>query len=119
MLDELKADIDAALTGALRTGTLRRVLPGEPDGAGGTLPGSTVTYPFEGVVGSYGIIAAGIGGIPRTDAKVEILASSLSTEPLRLDTLTIESKWWQITETSRDPAGAWWELQCQSVSAPA
>ncbi len=65
------------------------------------------------------IIAAGIGGIPRTDAKVEILASSLSTEPLRLDTLTIKSKWWQITEISRDPAGAWWELQCQSVSAPA
>lgn len=118
MLDELKADIDAAFTGTLRAGTLRRVLPGLPDGAGGTLPGETVNYSFEGVVGSYGVIAAGIAGIPRTDGKIEILASSLTIEPTRLDKLTIEDKWWQITEVSRDPAGAWWELQCQSVSAP-
>ncbi|WP_431014499.1 hypothetical protein [Bradyrhizobium pachyrhizi] len=119
MLDELRADVDAAFTGELRTGTLLRVLPGMPDGAGGTLPGETVSYPFEGVKSNWGIVQAGVGGVPHGDARIEVLASSLATEPVRLDTINIEGGYWLVREISRDPSGTWFELQCESVSAPA
>jgi hypothetical protein len=118
MLDELRADIDATFTGQLRAGTLYRGTPGEPDGAGGTLPGTTVTYDFEGIKSNWGIVQAGIGGVPHADARIEILASTLATEPVRLDTINIESSWWLIREIARDPAGAWFELQCESTAAP-
>lgn len=118
ILDDLAADISAALSGVLRTGTLRHELPGEPDGAGGTSPGETVTYAFEGVQSNFGLIASGVADIPRGAAKIEILASSLEVDPERGDTINIDGGWWLVSEVSRDPAKAWWTLECQSTAAP-
>jgi hypothetical protein len=102
----------------LHTGTLRRVLPGEDDGAGGTLPGEVVTYPFQGIQGGYGVVTAGLGGIPRDAGRIEILASSLDAQPQRLDLINIESGWWLVREVAVDPARSWWDLQCEATAAP-
>lgn len=115
MLDELKADIDAAFTGQLRAGTLHHALPSVPDGAGGTIGGGTEDYDFEGIRGSFGTIAHGIGGVPRSNEQIEILASSCAVVPARLDTLTIESMTFQILDVQRDPAAAWYVCNCQSM----
>jgi hypothetical protein len=115
MLSELKADIDAAFTGQLRAGVLHHALPSVPDGAGGTIGGGTEDHAFEGVRGSFGTIAHGIGGVPRENSKIEILASSCAVVPARLDTLTIEGITLQIVDVQRDPAAAWYECNCQSM----
>lgn len=115
MLSELKADIDAAFTGQLRAGTLHHALPSVPDGAGGTIGGGTEDYAFEGIRGSFGTIAHGIGGVPRSNEQIEILASSCAVVPARLDTLTIESMTFQILDVQRDPAAAWYVCNCQSM----
>jgi hypothetical protein len=118
ILDDLAADVSAALSGVLRVGSLRRVLPGEDDGYGNQLPGEVVTYPFEGVKGNFGIITAGLGGLPRSAGKIEILASSLAVDPERADKLTIDGEWWLVREVSRDPARAWWTLECELTQPP-
>jgi len=115
MLSELKADIDAAFTGQLLAGVLHHALPSVPDGAGGTIGGGTEDHDFEGIRGSFGTIAHGIGGVPRTNEQIEILASSLTVVPARLDTLTIEGLTFQVVDVQRDPAAAWYQLNCQSM----
>lgn len=119
MLDQLKADVTAALTGTLRSGTLRREVDGGQDEYGNPLPGAVTNYPFEGIRGSYDAVYAGQSGIPREASKIEILAASITVEPVRLDVLTIEGAWWQITEIELDPAGSWFVCQCAETSAPA
>lgn len=119
MLDDLAADVTAALTGTLRTGTLRRETPGGEDEYGNPAPGVVTNYPFEGVRGSYDAEYAGLSGIPRQSARIEILAASITVEPERLDVLTIEGAWWKVTEIEVDPAGSWFVCECAETSAPA
>jgi hypothetical protein len=60
---------------------------------------------------------AGLSGIPRTDAKIELLAGTLAVEPKRMDKLNIEGGWWLIREIEVDPATAMWLCQCFETSA--
>lgn len=118
LLDDLKADITAAFTGELRTGTLYRLSEGV-DEYGNPVPGAwALVGTFEGVRGSFDSILAGLSGIPRTDAKIEILASSAASVPLRQDKLQIEGAWWTITQIEIDPAGSWYTCQCAVTVAP-
>ncbi|RVJ82620.1 hypothetical protein [Sinorhizobium medicae] len=119
MLDDLRADVTAALTGTLRSGTLRREVDGGQDEYGNPLPGVVTNYPFEGIRGSYDAQYAGMSGIPREAAKIEILAASITVEPARLDVLTIEGAWWLIVNIEVDPAGSWFVCQCQATVSPA
>jgi hypothetical protein len=117
LLDDLKADVTAALAGTLRSATYWR--QGEPidDGYGNVIPGSWTSYPCEGVRGSYDDITAGLSGIPRSNSKLELLAGTLAVTPKRLDKINIEGGWWLITEIEIDPATAMWVLQCAETSA--
>lgn len=118
MLDDLKADVTAALAGTLRSATLWHETPGGDDGAGNQLPGVWTDYPCEGVKGSFESVMAGLSGIPRTDAKIELLAGTLSVTPLRLDYIEIEGDWWEIQEIEVDPAGAVWICQSREMADP-
>lgn len=117
MLDELKADITAALSGTLRDGTLYRLGEGV-DEYGNPVPGTwSAVGTFEGLRGSFDSVLASVAGIPRTDAKIEILASTATAQPLRTDKLTMEGAWWSIEEIEIDPAGSWLVCQCRATSA--
>lgn len=117
MLDDLRADVTAALTGTLRTATYAQ---GEQTFDEYGNPTDTwTTYPCEGVRGSYDAEYAGLSGIPRTAARIELLAGTLAVTPKRLDKVNIEGGWWLITEIEIDPAGAMWICQCSETSAPA
>jgi hypothetical protein len=116
-LDGLRADITAALDGTLRDGTLYR--RGEAtDPYGNPVPGEfEQVSTFEGLRANYDAAWAAQAGIPRTDARIEMLAASLSTAPMQDDALTIEGGWWLIIEVELDPAGAWFACECRATSA--
>ncbi|RDL52098.1 hypothetical protein BLJAPNOD_03249 [Ensifer sp. M14] len=116
MLDELKADVTAALTGSLRPATLWQYSLGD-DGYGNEAPVYDTPYACEGLRGSYDAEYAGLSGIPRTAAKIELLAGTLAVAPKRLDKIAIEGGWWLITEIEIDPATAMWLCQCSETSA--
>lgn len=116
ILDGLKADVTDALAGTLRSATLWQYELID-DGYGGQYPGYDTSYPCEGVRGSFDAVVAGLSGIPRTDAQIELLASSLPTTPKALDKVHIEGTWWIVNERQLDPSNAWWVLQCASTEA--
>lgn len=116
ILDTLAEDVSAALTGTLHPVTYWQYSV-EDDGMGNQVPTYDTSYACEGIRGSFEAVIAGLSGIPRTDAKIEILASSLATTPAALDKINIEGEWWIVTERQLDPSTSWWELQCSSTSA--
>lgn len=116
-LDDIAADITAALSGTLRTGALWRQGEGQ-DEYGNPVPGDwAAVSTFEGLRASYSAEWAQ-AGIPLTDVKIEMLAASTSTAPVQDDKLNIESAWWFITAVEVDPSGAWFTCQCRSTAAP-
>ncbi|RUW76946.1 hypothetical protein, partial [Mesorhizobium sp. M1E.F.Ca.ET.063.01.1.1] len=95
LLDDLKSDVTAALTGELRSAVLWQYSLID-DGHGNEVPGYDTSYPCEGVRGSYDAQYAGQSGIPRTDAKIELLAGTLAATPKALDKVYIDGGWWIV-----------------------
>lgn len=117
ILDGLRADITAAFDGTLRDGTLYRQGEGV-DEYGNPIPGNWESLGgFQGLRANYDAAWAAQAGISRTDARIEMLAASLSTAPMRDDCLTIEGAWWVIIEVELDPAGSWFTCECRATSA--
>ncbi len=81
------------------------------------MPGPVTTYSFKGWHEQYEAAWAQ-AGIPLTDAKIIILAASITTVPVQGDKLNIEGKWWQVSRVEVDPATATFSCQCSEVSAP-
>lgn len=118
MLDDLKADVTAALAGTLRTATLWQYSVID-DGAGNEVPVYDTPYTCEAIRGSYDAVYAGQSGIPRTAARIEILAGTLPTTPGAFDKIHIEGSWWMISDVAIDPATALWVCQCEVTTAVA
>src|SRR5688572_30148332 len=117
MLDDLKSDVTEALTGELRSAVLWQYSEVD-DGFGNLVPVYDTPHDCEAVRGSYKAELAGLSGIPRDNAKIEILASSLSVEPVQLDIIEIEDTFWLIENIERDPAGALWVCEGQQTTDP-
>lgn len=116
ILDDLNADVTSALAGELRPATFwRSEIVGhnefnEPIYA-------FVSYPCEGVRGTFDVTLTGPGTVPLDAAKIELLASSLSIEVQAGDRIHIDATWWSVSRIERDPALAWWTLQCAASEA--
>lgn len=118
ILDGLRADVTAAFDGTLRDGELWRATEID-DGYGNPVSGPpTQVSTLQGLRANYDAAYAAQAGIPRTAARIEILAASLSTAPMRDDRINIEDSWWLITELEVDPADAWFIAECIAASAP-
>lgn len=118
LLDDLKADVSAALTGELRSATYYawEVTGYDPD-YNEPIYGWT-PHDCEGVRGYYDPATAGLAGIPRDSARIEILASSLAVEPDEMGRIGIEDRFWQITHLETDPATAVWVCECTESTDP-
>lgn len=100
-------------------GILRRVVPGGVDEYGDPLPGHTDDYPFQGWRESYAADFAAAAGIPQTDARLIVLATTISTAPVQGDTLQLEGTWWMVRAIEAiDPASTTISLQVYAVGAP-
>ncbi len=117
LLDNLKSDIDSALIGTLRPATLWQY-NSVSDGQGGQIITYDTPFPCEGIRGSFDSVLAGLSGIPRTHAKIDLIASTLAVTPKRVDVIEIEGAFWTIHEIEVDPAHAVWVCECESRSDP-
>lgn len=111
ILDDLAEDVAAALTGALRSATYWRSEIVGYDPFNEPIY-DYVSYPCEGIRGTFDVLLTGTGTVPLDAAKIEILASSLSIEVQAGDRIHIDSTWWQVSRIELDPSAAWWTLQC-------
>lgn len=120
-LDGLIArNIARGFKGKLRSGTLRREVPGSGvDSRGDPLPGTTVTFSFEGIRESYDAAYRERAGIPQTDVKILVIAGSIRTTPKVGDQIFIQQQWHKVRSIADiDPATATYTLQCFDIKDP-
>jgi hypothetical protein len=117
LLDDLADDVTAALSGELRAGTYWRSEEIGIDPFGNPIV-DWVSYPCEGTRGSYDAEYAGLSGIPRDNARIEIIAGTLAVTARNLDRINIEGAWWEIVQVETDPATAVWLCQCAASTDP-
>lgn len=117
----LADEVTAALIAAdvPLAGILRRVVPGGLDEWGDPLPGRTDDYQFKGWREDYAADFAASAGIPQTDARLIVLANTITVAPVQGDTLQLEGTWWMVRAIEAiDPASATVSLQVYAVGAP-
>ena len=117
LLDDLAADVHAALGGELRDAEYFAQQVVGDDGYGNPVYG-WVGYPCEGSRANYDAEYASAAGIPRTNVRIEIIARSLEITPATTDRVFIENTWWIVLQVETDPATAVWVLECQASEDP-
>lgn len=117
ILDDLKDEVSAALTGTLRSAVYWRNTVDHYNEYNEPVYVWT-PYDCEGIRGSYDPVTAGLAGIPRDHASIELLASSLAVEPDETGIVEIEGRFWAISHVDVDPATAWWTLECSVTVSP-
>jgi hypothetical protein len=110
--------IYAGFRGKLLKGTLRRnAVSGGLDGLGDAAAATPADYPLEGFRDTYSAYTRAAAGIPDTDAKLVILARSVSVRPQQGDRIWLCDAWWQIKGVPEtDPATA--TYSCQGYVVP-
>jgi len=113
LLDGLAATIYGAagnIGGTTWDMTLKKKGAATKDAYGGFTQ-TTTDYTGRGFLEEYSDLARVAGGVPHTDRKAVLFASSFTVEPEAGDLLTAESTDFEIVSVSRDPAAATWTLQ--------
>lgn len=106
--------------GKLKKGTIRREVPGVGvDDFGDPNPGTTQTFPFQGIRSDYDASFRATAGIPQTDCEILVIAGLTAAVPKQGDQLNISSAWYQCRKVSDiDPATATYRLQCFDIADP-
>jgi hypothetical protein len=121
---QLAKAIYAGFKGKLLKAQLRREVIAESgglDALGDPLATSATLYPCEGFVEGYSAFYRAQAGIPETDSKVNLFASSLAARPTKDDKVEIplaSGQWWQLRKVDTDPATALWVCQAFQCKAP-
>lgn len=103
----IKKQVASAFKGRLLTGTLRRVAHSTVDQYGDPVAGTAETWTFDGIVDTFSAFYAAQAGIAATDARILIIAGSLSTTPSKDDQVKLRDSWYQLRrQVESDPAGA-------------
>ena len=117
----VKKQVAQAFKGKLLTCTLRRVTAGGVDDFGDPVPGSDLTWPFDGIVDKFDAMFAKISEINVTDVRVLIIAGSLDTVPQKDDQVKVNVRgdWYQLRDlVERDPAQATYVYSAYSIPDP-
>ena len=115
ILDDIRAEIGAVFSDTalfFSDATLTRAT-----GSGGwdVEAGSTEEYPCKAMLSGYSDHLRAMADIPGTDAKMLIVGTSISIDPLKGDTVTIGGKNWSMIDVKADPANAMWVCQVRPV----
>lgn len=119
-LDGMKKAIAKGFKGKLRTGVIRRMVPGTGvDDFGDPVGEVPATFDFEGIREDFDASWAASAGIPETDVGILVLLGSTTVEPAQGDAVQIEGKWHSVRRViDIDPASATARLQAYEVKAP-
>lgn len=115
----IKTKVASAFKGKLLTGTLRRVASSTVDDAyGDTVAGAASTYSFDGTVDTFNSAFLPVG-VEATDARILIIAGSLSVTPQKDDQVKLRDQWYQVRRiVERDPANATYVLAGFEIEDP-
>jgi hypothetical protein len=108
---------EALISGLVEAGipyalTVSRITPADPIFGGDP----TITpYPCQGWRDEYSLDLIDGTLIQSSDARVFIIASSLSITPTAADTITIGGVSYSIISVGIDPAGACWDIQARTA----
>lgn len=117
---QLKKQVAAAFNGQLLTGTLRKESGATLDQYGDLATITKTDYSFDGIRDSFSAFYAANAGIPVTDARILVIAGSLSSGivPDQDDKVKIGGDWYRIVQVLEvDPAGATYTLQGHKIEA--
>lgn len=115
----IRKTIAKEFRGKLLRGALRRTAHASLDSYGDPVAGASTTWAFEGMVGTFNAAFAAAAGIPVTDAKVLIIAGSVTTTPEKDDQVKLRSTWYQLRQlTAQDPANATYEYAAFQIADP-
>lgn len=112
LLDDIRAEIGAAFNDPalfFAPATLTRVT-----GSGWDEETSAPrAYPCMAMLDSYSDHLRATAGIPDTDVKLMIVGTSITTDPLKGDTVTLNGRRWSLIRVDTDPARAIWTCQAR------
>lgn len=113
VFDDLPDIIADALGDEFKAATLS--VPGAPysDGQGGFITSAPASHGCKALVADYSQYRRASEGIPANDRNIIILGATLpdGVIPAPGQSITVESRAWQIIAVTRDPAAATYELQ--------
>lgn len=115
LLDEIRADIGAVFEDTslfFGEAILTRTIG---SGGWGEDMASATTYPCKAMIEAYNDNLRATAGIPDTDVKLMIVGTSIATEPLKGDTVTLNGRSWALIRVDTDPARAMWTCQARPV----
>ena len=115
LLDDIRADMGAVFEDTslfFSDATLTRAT-----GTGGWVEadGSSQVHPCKALLAAYSDHLRAVAGIPDTDVKLMIVGTSIATEPLKGDTVTLNGRSWALIRVDTDPARAMWTCQARPV----
>jgi hypothetical protein len=107
MVADMLADADMP-----RPGTLRKLIDGGTDDFGNPIT-TTSDHAFTGWRESYSALFAAQSGIPTTDVRIVVVATSCDATPAQQDFLQVGGVWHRVRVIEGiDPAGATIACQC-------
>jgi hypothetical protein len=117
---DLAAEVAAALSAELLTGTLMRTSPATSAGLdehGDPVDAVTRTWDVVGFREDYTAAYRASAGVPETDVKVSLLAGTLpaGVRPTKDDLVHLADAWHQVRAVRTDPATAVFECQSFEV----
>lgn len=115
LLDDIRAEVGATFSDPalfFAPATLTRT-----SGSGGWGEGMTsfTTYPCVAMVEAYSDHLRAVADIPDTDVRLMIVGTSISVDPLKGDTVTLNGRDWALIRVDTDPARAMWSCQARPV----
>lgn len=117
--DDLATIIGGAIDFMMLDGTLRRDTVASLNSSyGDPVAGTPSTYSFRGFDDDFDAAYRMRAGIPQTDTRISIMASSVASAPMQDDRISFRGSWWQIRRVVSDPARAVYECQVFKVGAP-
>lgn len=117
---QLQKAIAKGFKGQLLKGMLIRQGSEEVDERGNLVPGPEMRFAFEGFTDTFSAYTRAQVGIPMTDAKIVIIAGSLSpfTYPQKEDRVLLRGKTWRIVERMEtDPAEAVFDVWATEIKS--
>ena len=76
---------------------------------------TTASYPCKAMIESYSERLRVTADIPGTDMKLMIVGASISVDPKKGDTVTLNGRQWSLIQVDTDPARAMWACQARPV----
>lgn len=118
-LDAIPKTIHRSFRNILRSGTLRREVPGGLDQWGDPVAPAIESHPFRGQREDYRADFRATAGIPQEDCRIMIAADSIAIRPRQMDQLQLQGQWFSVRSIENiDPAAATYTLQCTEITAP-